>query len=1114
MLFSLGMASPFTGEIPWWASLWPRTTAATRLPALVAACFLLEIVSAQTLPYVPTTILLPGSNTVLQSSNISNEIAYIFSPQNGSVELLALNVSSTVQASALSYTTLSAKLPFLNGDSTPFTPTVVDNGSIVVFSGNCSSLSAASIWSLDPANDGAKGTWAQEATSLGSVSASPGPGFLGGSLSFSTTLEPVMSPADVYVYGGMCPTTGANGTLAQSQATYTNQMVKLSRTGVDSSAYSVRAIPNKGAPIAEAGFTLTELSPSISNGSGTVTQQSNYVLLGGHTQTAFVNISTAAIWSLPEESWGFVSIGMTSTRTARTKHATKIVPAEMDARSGHTAVLNENGTALIVLGGWVGDTQTAASPQLAILEIGAGYGGNGDWLWSVPAIQPSGSGVYGHGAVLLPGNIMMIYGGYSISSSGATSKRQAATSTNVPMFLNLTSMSWSGDYVNPNFAAIAGQLEDTSSDPSEDAKRRLGLGLGLGLGFGAILAAVAVYIVCHWHKRHKYSAREKVIRSLAQGSGHFLPGDPMMERDDGGGMSWYTGGHDPFESAGRSLGFESLRAGRGSIDGSRNSIYGNEPTYANEHILQNDRRSIAPRAAKGQHQSTTAGSYDQLPGGRGGRSGAIHPIYEADEDGETHVLNGPSTPVRDVTRDSGNYSDPFVTPTNDRPFSFPPPSRGSLTPSPERQTDPDVQDWMIDVDAADALLTSRMASHSSGGGGRTSPIRRNTVKSNRSGYNADDDSRTNSNLSESNRSNVSRSGSIRTHLHTTFGIGAAAVTAAAAAEDRQGTSSSSSSAPSYHTAKSIAVLQAEGPSLLMGRNENRDQDDTPGSPSKNKPRRSWLGSFRRVFSGPTPTSTPSGSGNISPARDSMAEASDYDPRLGGLGSIAAAGGLLKRKSGRGDWEALHGDNDLPHGRKSVLTAYGDDDDWDIEKAVEKRLVQVMFSVPKERLRVVNGEPEIDSGESVIVVDPDEEDEAEVRRKESVKRYDLRDEGQAGGSSANLESNQGLSQAGEHKEDKGKQRETVDSALGSDVATGGDRHASGELLTAAIDRHDSPASLSLLGPACERHHSHNSDHSEGAIMAAEEVRFERPRTKVLEMVDSIESRSRSGSPERL
>jgi hypothetical protein len=45
------------------------------------------------------------------------------------------------------------------------------------------------------------------------------------------------------------------------------------------------------------------------------------------------------------------------------------------------------------------------------------------------------------------------------------------------------------------------------------------------------------------------------------------------------------------------------------------------------------------------------------------------------------------------------------------------------------------------------------------------------------------------------------------------------------------------------------------------------------------------------------------------------------------------------------------------------SAIGDDDDeWDIERAVQNRVVQVMFTVPKERLRVVNHNVEDDGSD--------------------------------------------------------------------------------------------------------------------------------------------------------
>ncbi|ETS82769.1 hypothetical protein PFICI_04645 [Pestalotiopsis fici W106-1] len=1123
MLLSLGMASPVARRLS-------RSTSSS-LPAakqllfgLVALWSLTQVGLAQSLPYVPTTILLPNTNSVPLQQNVSCDVAYIFSPTDDSVSLLALNISSTIKSSDLTFDILSSELPFLASGNASFTPSIANNGTLIVYAGNCSSSSDAGVWTMDPPLDGSKGNWTQSA--LGSSNS--GPGYLGAGLSFSTTLEPVMGPMDVYIYGGMCPGNVTDETLAQSEATYSNQMLRLSPSDSNTADYAVHSLTNKGAPIAEAGFTFTGLSPSISNRSGTVTQQANYVVLGGHTESAFVNISTAAIWSLPEESWGYVSIG-TANSSGSTELAIKSTSTTMDPRSGHTAVLNEDGSALVILGGWVGNTQTAASPQLAILDLGLGYGGNGDWQWTIPEDQPSGSGIYGHGAALLPGNVMMVYGGYQISSSGSNSKRQ--TSTTQPSFLNLTSMSWSEDYTNPTYAASAG--DDTSDDDDEDAARQLGLGLGLGLGFGAIILAILAYFLFRWRHVRKYSSREDIIRSLAQDTNHYLQDEPMMEHD-GQDTSWYLGGHDPYMTGGRSLGYQSLQGGRGSIDAAGFS-------YTPAPML---RKPVPPRTSRGHYMPAPVSGYDSPMGHRPTRSGGIHPIYEADE--ETQTVEEPITPARDTARDSV-HSDPFLTPVADRPLSFPQASHVSQSPGNESrpQTDPDVQDWMSDVDAADALLTGRMTTHSAGGAGRTSPVRRNTVKSImsvRSGYNGDEDARTNSNLSDSSRG-VSRSGSQRSHLRLGFGVSPAT----AAAEERSGTSSSDSSQPSYHTAKSIPTLQAEGPSLLLGRHEY-DEDDAPGSPSKNKPRlsRGWLGSLRRVFSGSTPSSASPGSYLDTPMRDSMAGASDYDPQSGGLGTIAA-GGLFRRKGGRGAWEAgdAGNDDDLPLGRRGM----GDgDDEWDIEKAVEKRLVQVMFTVPREPLRIVNGEPDIESGESVVVIDPDTDERVEMDEK---RRYELRDEPRT---TTEMAESSYISERqpphGEEVEeedvilDKGKQRDNVDSALGSEIGpptyipthrdtvdsglgTDSDvplertmtRELEGLLPSSKAEaRPDSFSSLEdpFFSSPSIRQRSRDSQHSDAPILSAQAVQLKRPEramTRVLAMVESIESRSRSASPDR-
>ncbi|KAI0415615.1 hypothetical protein F5X98DRAFT_211400 [Xylaria grammica] len=958
-----------------------RFAAATRVSILLTAWACLSVtVAAQTLPYVPTSIFLPTPKPGQTGDNVTGELAYIFSPRNGSVDLLSLNISTTLDASSLSLSTLSSGLPFLGNDSTAFVPSLADNGSLLVYAGDCSTSDGSSIWSFDPSAAGAKSTiWNQENIKLAenAKSTSIGPGFLGASFSFSTTLEPETSPANTFVYGGMCPNNNTGSTSSQSRATYSNQMVRISPSTAGSKSYTVEPVQSSGPPVPEAGFTFTGLSASFSNRSGITTQQISYVLLGGHTQYAFINMSTVAIWSLPQESWSFVSdVYMAGSSSSDAELALKRTVESVDSRSGHTAVLNEDGTALVVYGGWVGDLTQAAFPQLAVLEIGSDYGGDGEWQWSIPSSQPSGDGIYGHGAALLPGNVMMVYGGHAISPSSGSEKRQVGGST--ASFLNLTSMEWSDNYTNPSYTGSS--AEGSTSGVESSRKQTLGLGLGLGIGLGLLLVVAAVvYLMYRKKRRNRRTIRDSTLRALAQDNSRFL-GDDAFTTDYDRDNNWYTGGPDPYVRGDRSLGYQSLQTGRISLDNSRHNWFGDMPPVPPP-MSQTNRKPVAPRAARGQHQPTPSAGYEQVSTQRG--LGGMNPIFEADEDDSGDIGEEAISPVRDGRRDSGAYSDPFLTPTRERPISFPPPTRSSQTPSPEERmrasvTDPDVQDWMTDIDAADALMSGRGTAprtSATAGAGRTSPSRR--------GFNIsteEDASRTESSISESNRSNLSRSGSLLGKLRPGFGVAVAA--ALAATTEGRGGSSSSSSAPSYNTARSsFPALQAEGPGLLLGREKERedpeDEPQEPGSPSKNKPRRSWLGSLRRVFS--SPESGPSGEtdeGN--PFQGGVVEAKDFEARLGSLGGVGgiAADGLLRRKGGRGAWEPNEAGSSQGATRYAPLPGAGDgehpdDEEWDIEKAVEKRLVQVMFTVPKEPLRVVNAEPDFESERDVVVIEPEE-----------------------------------------------------------------------------------------------------------------------------------------------
>ncbi|KAK2035005.1 hypothetical protein LX32DRAFT_520008, partial [Colletotrichum zoysiae] len=679
-------------------------TAALAAAAAFALLFAPLASSQQTFPYLPTSVLLPSSSSSLPGSPVNDTggnggLAYIFHPRAGTVELLAVNISATVSGAA-SLQTISTSLPFLDGasDTTAFLPTMANDGSVVVQAGDCASAQGYGVWTYTPPRSGAGGSsesWSKaEATLPSTADSDAGPYALGAAFSFSLTLAPTMSEPVLYSYGGMCLAPTANESAWQADGTYTKSMLRVAPSASGQPAYTAEFVSGKGPAFPEAGFSFTPLSPSISNRSGVVTQQARYVLLGGHTQQAFINMSSAAIWSLPEESWNFANVE--SPPVGTTELAARDVDkrgsaAEVESRSGHTAVLSEDGTEIIVLGGWVGSVSQPASPQLALLKMGDTYG---DWTWSIPPQQPD-SGIYGHGAAILPGNVMMVYGGYEITASASKAKRQSSGGTGLK-FLNLTSMSWTSSYSNPNHDGSSHGSGDGSG--GDNMIKNVGLGVGLGVGLAAVIGAFIVYFCYKRCLRKKREARDETVRSLAQDASRFLhPDDEMMERDDNSmfpwpSHAWYTGGPDPYDSIDRSLGYESLRSGRNP---------GGQGTYQPPSLLIP--RKPIPRAARGAYQ----------PAANLSTPGHIHPIYEADEDDPEHGSIARASRDRDQkpeTPTTPGYADPFMTPTGSVPV-LNPGNRNSMTPSPEalQRRDPEVQDWQSDVDAAEALL-ARMPS--------------------------------------------------------------------------------------------------------------------------------------------------------------------------------------------------------------------------------------------------------------------------------------------------------------------------------------------------------------------------------------------------------------------
>ncbi|PSK34366.1 hypothetical protein B9Z65_8692 [Elsinoe australis] len=472
------------------------------LPFTLAALSLLLLSAfANNLPYNPTRIH-------LSSQPDGKPHAYIIQPGSDSTtsaQLSSLDLSNSIDSNNPKPKSISSTLPFLSSNkATAYTSFVDQSGNITVLAGDCGGgVDGASLWRVTPdsmAQDGGK--WSQDkivAKDLRGQDSVSGANFLNAAVAFSELVGGNATDTDLYAFGGMCPDAGASDATWSSNAKYSNTMVTYTPQDdtKEDDDYKIALVTSKGPPIAEAGMTMTPLSPTFSNTSGVQTQQQDFVVLGGHTQSAFINMSQVALFSLPQAIWSFLPVQQPAG-AVDSSDKNFVTP-----RSGHTAVLSEDGRTIVIYGGWVGDVNTPASPQIAILQLGSGYGGTGAWRWStVP--MPSGSfsggaGIYGHGAVMLPGNVMMVMGGYAISSSTSKLARRSAPTTNTRTFLyNVTSNAWVPSYSAPPDALASHSGGDQSSNGLQTPSQKAGVGIGVTFGVIALAGAGVLYL---WHSR-------------------------------------------------------------------------------------------------------------------------------------------------------------------------------------------------------------------------------------------------------------------------------------------------------------------------------------------------------------------------------------------------------------------------------------------------------------------------------------------------------------------------------------------------------------------------------------------------------------------------------------
>ncbi len=938
----------------------------------------LGIVAILATPAITESVYNPARAFLSPKSN--GELAYLFLPTTTTpsiYQFLALNTSSTLDAASLPYSTLSAayKSPG-NPQNTTFTPFIDRAGDIFVHTGGCSSgASGSRLWRYSPepnANNG-DGTWSLRSVKTEALDGSgllSGANYLSSGIAFSSIAGKEDEDASLYVFGGMCPFAHSTSGSWTADAQYSNSMLTfLPMASSDSSSsqgYTLGLSQSRGPPIPEAGFSITPLSPTFSDQStGSKNQQQNFVLLGGHTQTAFINMSQVALFSLPVQSWSFLTVDPPVSR-AKTDLTTRDSADNVDPRSGHTSVLTEDGKMIIVFGGWVGDVHTPADPQLAVLQVGEDYGGTGEWGWKIPSQRGSGpapgSGIYGHAAVMLPGGIMMVVGGYSIpplSSSNSKDKRNDAALNTQNLFYNTTSNAWVSSYTNPALSQrtststnIPGGAQDHKSSVLSSTSQKAGLGVGLVLGLLFLVGAAIVYLWFARRRARQIDAREKELRDLASGADRF-----QLSRADSDGeksaVNWTAGRP-------RQLRDPTYPWPPGeSADG-----HG----WRNSGVVEAERTGLLveiPSPTRGLRRSLhSRGAYQPAPRFDDGRRrsigpGSIHPIDERDE----YEYSGLEVLSTRRSEDVAEEIQPIATspgPTLD-PFQDPNPLRchpiESLIPSTAHDREREVQNWVSDWAAADAIMHAPARTPSPDKDRTSSTLSEQSTRSTGSNQSLAF-SRSLSQRSAARFTAISNPFSSPNHspTHDQYPSGGRrsppqyrrSQSLVHFPHNRPGTSNTNDSFATAAT--SFQQLQTEGEALLGGRPTGNPS--APESPTKIKGRSlGWMGSMRRALplslGGERSASPLSASGGRDSASPSPTKYHDALPRRAASASAAT---LWRKKQGAADWDAEMNDRQLS---PSPEGAEGEVDEWDVEAAVERRVVQVMFTVPKEKLRVVN-----------------------------------------------------------------------------------------------------------------------------------------------------------------
>ncbi|EZF30900.1 hypothetical protein H109_07151 [Trichophyton interdigitale MR816] len=960
-----------------------------------AASTFIVLAAAADLPYNPSSFW-------VSTTAENHTVAYFISSTSNEVRFQYINLTRPFDAVSPSFSNIASP-PFSPNDAKSIIPIADPDGIPTIYAGDCRS-SKAEVWRFETENTkdmaDMNGKWLKSAIQQKKGrSGMPwrGPNYLAAGIGFSTPESD--SAPDIYVFAGMCPTDEIRLKSWIADAEYSRNMTYLqTEMSSPSPDYNIEKLSIRSPPVAEAGFSMTPLVPAYSNSStGARLRHQSFVLAGGHTQSAFVNMSQIALFSLPEESWSYVTVNQELSDSSQARLPEGI--SGIEPRSGHTAVLTPDGSKIVIFGGWVGDTSVPAQPQLAILDIGEDYGGSGDWTWEIPKSSPDGlpenTGVFGHGAAMLPGNVMLITGGYRIPPRSFKRTNNEFVANDQTFLFNTTSGTWVTSYTPPDIASVPNEHH---RGPLSTTLQKVGLGVGLGVGVPvAALAAVLVFFVCRNRRAREHrKTREQTLRSLALGAErpHFEAPDQQMMQLDSAQHYGFGGYSDiqnsPFAAERTGLLVDNPSPTRGLRASVRSRGY--QPG-----ILQDDpRRNI--------------------------KFSQIQPIDEGEEYDAIQSIPAGAAGCRD-SKCSSN-SDPFKDPPSPSKDCFP-----SLVPEDQSRSqtnDENIHEWVHTLSSEKLEKLEKPPSITS-------------EKQDRTLSNLSGTSGTSSSSHRTNPKLLDRSVSQRSNFGnpSNFGSSERGHTADSdrAVPGRVALSGRPSSQLSY------AQLQAEGSSLL-GTNPSWMPQQDPNQPADQRQGpitlelagtiRRVLGSLRRSETSGGSNKTPNQaeprasnqrSSSTSPTKSFYSlpdeENQGYLETVQGASqrphrAVSTSSSVLRRKQGAKDWNAKRksGDSSILRQGKSryesssaeVGSAVGgasyrsseddydfDDEDWDVEAAAEGRVVQVTFTVPKERLRVVN------AGAGDTIDDDDERDEdKKMKQKQVDTNYNDHEKGKGKG----------------------------------------------------------------------------------------------------------------------